>query len=110
MDASYEIKKGYSEGMNENEFIWNAQLTKDLFKQKQGSLSFQIFDILKQQSNIRRSLTASMRQDTETNAINSYFMVHFIYRLNTFGKGGGGEMRGQGSRSGRRGGPGLRHY
>lgn len=114
MDASYEMRKGYSAGMNDSELIWNAQLSKTLFKKKQGTITFQIFDLLKQQSNIRRSLTANMRQDSETNAINSYFMVHFIYRLNTFGKGaGGGEGGGSGQgRGGHRGGGSraVRHY
>ena len=78
MDASYEMKKGYSAGMNENELIWNARVSKKIFKNKQGLLTFEIFDILKQQSNIRRSLSASMRQDREADTINSYFMFTLL--------------------------------
>ena len=37
------------------------------------------------QSNISRTISAAMRQDTEYNAIYSYCMLHFIYRLNLFG-------------------------
>lgn len=44
-----------------------------------------MFDILKQQSNISRSLTASGRSVYEYNGVNSYCMFHFIYRLNIFG-------------------------
>ena len=53
-----------------------------------------------------RSISASMRQDTEYNAINSYFMVHFVYRLNAFGKGnsrGGFDGPRPGGRGGRGG-------
>ena len=112
MDASYEMKKGYSAGMNENELIWNARVSKKIFKNKQGLLTFEIFDILKQQSNIRRSLSASMRQDRETNAINSYFMFHFTYRLNAFGGSGRGSGTGAGGPHGGRrgGGHGMRNF
>ena len=50
-----------------------------------------------------------MRSDTEYNAIYSYCMVHFIYRLNLFGgKQGGRPMGGPGfGPSGR--GPGFGH-
>ena len=44
-----------------------------------------MFDILHQQSNVSRVINATMRSDTWYNTINSYFMVHFIYRLNLFG-------------------------
>ena len=41
--------------------------------------------IFETQSNISRSLSADMRSVSEYNGINSYCMVHFIYRLNIFG-------------------------
>ena len=44
-----------------------------------------MYDILKKQSNISRSLTASGRSVYEYNGVNSYCMLHFIYRLNIFG-------------------------
>ncbi|WP_321333166.1 TonB-dependent receptor [uncultured Bacteroides sp.] len=105
-DASYSMKKGYSEGLDRNEMIWNAQLTKNFLKKKQATISFQIYDILKEQSNLSRNITASMRQDTEYNAINSYFMFHFIYRLNAFGGKGGRNSEGGPDRRGGRGGRG----
>ena len=50
-----------------------------------ATVSFEVYDILRQQSNISRSLSADMRSVSEYNGINSYCMVHFIYRLNIFG-------------------------
>jgi hypothetical protein len=44
-----------------------------------------MFDILHQQSNVSSVINATMRSDTWYNTVNSYFMVHFIYRLNLFG-------------------------
>jgi hypothetical protein len=40
---------------------------------------------LKNQSNISRQLTANGRSVYEYNGVNSYCMLHFIYRLNIFG-------------------------
>ena len=55
------------------------------FKGNAATISFEIYDILKQQTNISRSLTADMRSVSEYNGVNSYCMLHFIYRLNIFG-------------------------
>lgn len=107
-DISMNSRRGYSESsMNTNELIWNAQISQTFFKGA-GSLSLQFYDILHEQSNISRTINAAMRRDSETNAINSYCMLHFIYRLNIFGDGQnafrGGPRGGEGGFPG--GGPG----
>ena len=56
-------------------------------KQKNGTIRFKIYDILKQRSDISRSVTSNYIRDTTTNTLTSYFMVHFVYRFNIF-KGG----------------------
>ena len=56
--------------------IWNAQIAQNLLKGA-ATISFEMYDILKQQSNISRSLSADMRSVTEYNSINSYCMLHF---------------------------------
>ena len=101
-------RRGYSDhSMNTNELIWNAQLTQSFLAQNTATLSIQMFDLLHQQSNISRSINAQMRRDTWSNGINSYFMVHFIYRLNMFG-GAGGRIRVGGDNDNNRGNRGNR--
>ena len=81
-------RRGYNDASyNNNELIWNAQIAQNLLKGA-ATISFEMYDILKQQSNVSRSLSADMRSVTEYNSINSYCMVHFIYRLNIFGSKG----------------------
>lgn len=101
-------RRGYSDtSMNRNELIWNAQLSQTLFKN--ASLTFEMHDILKNQSNITRQLTANGRSVYEYNGVNSYCMVHFIYRLNIFGnKDTRKSMRGKGGFGGPDGGYGSR--
>lgn len=84
-NISNQSRRGYTDtSMNRNELIWNAQLAQTFLKGA-ATISFEMYDILKQQSNISRSLTAGGRSVYSYNGVNSYCMVHFIYRLNIFG-------------------------
>ena len=88
-------RRGYRDtSMNKNELIWNAQIAQNFLKGNAATISLEIYDILRQQSNISRSLTADMRSVSEYNGINSYCMLRFSYRLNVFGnKEARGNMR-----------------
>lgn len=103
-DIRMNSRRGYSDNsMNTNELIWNAQIAQSFLKDNTATISLQFYDILQKQSNISRTINAQMRQDTWTNAINSYCMLHFIYRLNIFSGIKGGDSQ---ERDGRRRGPG----
>jgi len=83
---SNSCRRGYSSAeMNRDELVWNAQLSQNFLRGNAATVSLQVFDILHNQSNISRNISASQRRDTEYNSINSYCMLHFIYRLNIFG-------------------------
>ena len=85
-DIGMNSRRGFSDPeFNTNELIWNAQLSKSFLAQNAATVSLQLYDILGQQSNVSRVVNATMRSDTWYNTVNSYFMVHFIYRLNLFG-------------------------
>jgi hypothetical protein len=86
-DANYKIYSGFADGFKENEVIWNAQLSKDFLRNNAATIRLKIYDILQQQSNLRRTATESMITDTRYNTLGSYFMVYFVYRINTVGKG-----------------------
>ena len=112
-------RRGYSDkSMNTNELIWNAQLSQSFLKGKPLSVTLQFYDILHNQSNLSRMINERLRRDTEYNSINSYAMLHLIYRFNAFGGrdarggNGGGYQRGPGGTrggfGGRPGGFGLR--
>ena len=109
-DIGEQCRRGYEDAnMNTNELIWNAQLSQSFLKGRAATISVQWYDILKERSNISRNINATMRTNTWTNAINSYVMVHFIYRLNLLGNkearanGGFGGGRGNWGGGGRGG-------
>ncbi len=85
-DLEMSSRRGYaSKDMNTNELIWNASASISFFRGNTGTLQISAYDILRQRSTISRMVSATMRRDTYTNNINSYFMVNFIYRLSMFG-------------------------
>ena len=85
-DIGMNSRRGFSDPeFNTDELIWNAQVSKSFLAQNAATISVQFYDILGQQSNVSRVVNATMRSDTWYNTVNSYFMVHFIYKLNLFG-------------------------
>lgn len=105
-DLNWSTNSGYGDGFQQNEILWNAAASKSFLKNNQGTLRFKMYDILRQRSNISRSVTANYIMDSETNTLSSYFMFHFIYRFSLF-KGGAGREDARGPRERRRGTPGM---
>ncbi|NDW08495.1 outer membrane beta-barrel protein [Dysgonomonas sp. 520] len=105
-DVTYSRNSGYSNGYEESQWLWNASLSKQLFKQKNGTIRIKIYDILKQRSNISQSSSDQYLQQSITNAIGSYFMVHFVYKFQIFKGMKASDIPQRGPRGGYGGGPG----
>jgi hypothetical protein len=124
-DMHNQSRRGYSDAtLNTNELIWNAQLSQSFLKGRPLTVMLQFYDILHEMSNFSRTINAMRRSDTSYNSINSYAMLHVVYRLNVFGsrearrgmmrgmnfggfsegREGSGGFGGRGGRGGRRGG------
>ena len=85
-DLHNQSRRGYNDNsMNTDELVWNAQVSQSFLKGKALTVSVQFYDILQQLSTYSRSVSAMQRSDTQYNTINSYIMLHIIYRLNLFG-------------------------
>lgn len=94
-------RRGFSDATyNTNELIWNAQISQSLLSRRRLVITLQVYDLLGQQSNFSRQISANRRNDTERNGITSYAMLHVIYQLRNFG-GRNGRI---GQRGGNRGG------
>ena len=79
-------RRGYNDpSSNTNELIWNGQVSKTFLKSKTLTVALNFYDLLGQQSNYERWVSATGRSDTRYNSINSYAMLHVRYRLNMFG-------------------------
>ena len=106
-DIGMSSRRGYAQReMNTNELLWNAQLSHSFLQGKALTVMVEVNDILGQQTNISRNITALMRSDSRYNAIYQYGMVRVIYKFSIFGgknvmgtddersAGGGGWNRG----------------
>ena len=79
-------RRGYNDpSSNTNELIWNGQVSKTFLQSKRLVVALNFYDLLRQQSNYERWVSATGRSDTRYNSINSYAMLHVRYRLNMFG-------------------------
>ncbi len=83
---SFSSRRGYSSAdMNTDEAIWNAQISYRFLQGRRATISLQANDLLQQRSNISRMISATMRQDSRSNAVYSYAMLTFAYRFGKFG-------------------------
>ena len=83
-DVSYTTNNGLSAGFNQNTTMWNANITKDFFKDKRAQIKIQLYDILGQAVSIRRTTTENYIEDTQSKVLTRYFLVSFIYNFNKF--------------------------
>jgi uncharacterized membrane protein YgcG len=83
-DVSYTTNNGLSTGYNQNTILWNANITKDFFKDKRAQIKIQLWDILGQNVSIRRTMTENYIEDSQSKVLTRYFLVSFIYNFNKF--------------------------
>jgi hypothetical protein len=83
-DINYSANSGYSDGFKQNEWLWNASIQKQIFKDKAGTIKFIIYDLLHQRSNISRTSGAQSLRYTVSNTIGSYYIFSFTYRFRNF--------------------------
>ncbi|MDH8701967.1 hypothetical protein M2138_001319 [Dysgonomonadaceae bacterium PH5-43] len=85
-DITYTARKGYTEGYDIPETIWNASITKRLFSKgfNSGSIKIDIYDILQDRNSISASYTNNGYRISESNSLPSYFMASVIYKFANF--------------------------
>jgi hypothetical protein len=83
-DVSGQFNQGLSTNYNQNYVVWNASFGKKFLKNNAAELKLSCFDLLNQNNNISRSVTASIIQDSRTNTFPRYFLLIFTYNLRNF--------------------------
>jgi len=100
-DVSGNAYTGLSAGLNQSFWLWNAAIGKKILKGQSGEIKLSVFDLLKQNQSISRTITGPVTEDIQTQVLQQYFMLTFTYKLKNFGtpaarqnnfnRGGGGQ-------------------
>jgi uncharacterized membrane protein YgcG len=85
-DISNQTYSGLSEGFNQSFWLWNGGVGKKFLKDRRGELKLTVFDLLKQNQSITRTVGDSYVQDVQNLVLQQYFMMTFTYSLKNFGK------------------------
>jgi hypothetical protein len=84
-DVSNQSYSGLSSGFNQNYWLWNAAIGKKFLKKQAAEIKLSVFDLLKQNRSISRTVTESYIEDVQSQVLTQYFMLTFSYKLKNFG-------------------------
>lgn len=84
-DATLSAYSGLGAGYNQTYVLWNAALGKKFLKNQAGELKLSVFDILKQNQSITRTVDPNYIEDVRNQVLQQYFMLTFTYKLKNFG-------------------------
>jgi len=84
-DISNISYSGLSAGYNQSYWLWNAGIGKKFLKNQAGELKLSVFDLLKQNRSITRTVDAAYIEDVRNQVLQQYFMLTFTYKLKNFG-------------------------
>ncbi|MEO6539454.1 MAG: outer membrane beta-barrel protein, partial [Ferruginibacter sp.] len=102
-DISGNTYSGLSGGLNQSYWLWNAAIGKKFLKNNAGELKLSVFDLLKQNQSITRTVNNFYIEDVQTKVLQQYFMLTFTYSLKNFGTAAtrqGNNNNGGGNRGG----------
>jgi hypothetical protein len=83
-DLSHQLYTG--DGFNESYTLWNAGIGKKFLKNRSGELKLTVFDLLKQNQSIYRTVSENYIEDSQSKVLQQYFMLTFTYSLKNFGR------------------------
>ncbi len=87
LDLNHQLNTGLSEGYDNSIFLVNMALGKKLLKNERAEVSVNVYDLFGQNNNIRRDVTETYFQDSQSNVLQRYFMLSFTYNIRYFSRG-----------------------
>jgi len=84
-NLQYNYNSQMAAGFSKSVTMWSAALNYLLFKKQQGMLRLAVYDILKQNAGVYRSITPTYTEDRQSQVLQRYFLLSFIYNLRKFG-------------------------
>ena len=85
-DVDYTLNTGRAAGYNPKILLWNANLTKSVFKNKKGEFKLNVYDLLNQNKGVTRNTSGNYIEDQTYSVLKRYVMLTFTYSLSKFGQ------------------------
>lgn len=85
-DLNYTHNSDVAPGFHKAFWLWNASLSLDVFKNRQGTFELSVYDLLNQNISVNRTISDTYVEDTQTIILHQYYMLKFIYNLRKFGE------------------------
>lgn len=85
-DLVFDRSSGYSAGFNTSSWLWNAQLSYSVLKDKSLTFYVKAYDLLGMNRNINRTVSAGMITDNRYNDLTRYVMFGISWKFNTVKK------------------------
>lgn len=86
-NIAHQFYDGLSEGFDQNYWLWGGSIGKKILKNDLGEISISMFDILGQNQSIQRNVTEVYLEDVQTQVLQRYVMLNFIYQFRNFSTG-----------------------
>ncbi len=83
-DVNNLLYTGLGEDFNENYWLWNMNIGRKMFTDKQAELTLGVYDLLDQNKSVSRNITNTYVEDSRTNILNRFFMLTFTYNIKHF--------------------------
>lgn len=80
----YTTTTGYASGYNFSQTLVNLSLSYSFLQGKAATIRLKVYDLLAEQRNVFRNVSALAISSQETNILGRYAMLHFIYKFNSF--------------------------
>ena len=84
-DLTNQSYSGLAAGFNQSYWLWSMSAGKKFLKDQSSELKLSVFDLLKQNRSITRTITETYVEDVQTDVLRQYFMLTFSYKLKNFG-------------------------
>jgi hypothetical protein len=80
----YTYNSQIAPGFNKSVTMWSAAVNCLMFKKQQGILRLAVYDILRQNVGVSRTITQNYIEDRQSQVLQQYFLLSFIYNLRKF--------------------------
>ncbi len=89
-DVEHQMYTGLGEGFDRTFTVWNAGIGYRFLDNKRAEIRLTVFDILRQNASVNRTINDISYEDTRTQVLTNYFMLTFSYDLRNFAGGSPG--------------------